>query len=256
MIGLQMWGVKALLEKDLPGGLAMLRQMGFEAFEPLYSMRWDSPADFQNRIDAVRRVGFAVPSVYLTECADEDLGQRLLQAGRDTGVSLFVVSNCIRSEADGRRWGRILNEACRVLAPYGIRLAYHNHEMEMQEVAPGKNILDCILEEAPDLLVEYDIGWAAFRQDEVALAHRYAQRIVVLHCKDFYPGAEEHDMFAIPKALYAPVGMGRVRHKQVLQMRGGFPQFGGAVLIDQDETEGSMVQACRIGYEYLKEVLL
>ena len=50
-----------------------------------------------------------------------------------------------------------LNRVGKVLAERGIRLLYHNHNVELQKVAPGKTAYDIIIEKTNPLYVNTEI---------------------------------------------------------------------------------------------------
>lgn len=74
------------------------------------------------------------------------------------------------------RW----SEACRAA---GIRLEYHNHDFEFQQV-DGTTIYE-LLAELTDLDLQLDVYWAQVTgTDPVALIERYAGRMPQIHVKD------------------------------------------------------------------------
>jgi len=50
-----------------------------------------------------------------------------------------------------------LNRVGKVLAERGIRLLYHNHNVELQKVAPGKTAYDIIIKKTNPLYVNTEI---------------------------------------------------------------------------------------------------
>ena len=93
------------------------------------------------------------------------------------------------AEADVDYWKRVaelLNERAAALRPYGIRLGFHNHNVEFVPI--GKTNGWEILASASDpalVTFEADIGFlAAAGIDPVAFLRRYSGRIRQLHIKD------------------------------------------------------------------------
>jgi sugar phosphate isomerase/epimerase len=96
------------------------------------------------------------------------------------------------AEAGADHWKRtaeLLNERASALRPYGIRLSYHNHNVEFVPI--GKSTGWEILADATDptlVTFETDTGFlGAAGIDPVAFLQRYSGRIRLLHIKDIKP---------------------------------------------------------------------
>ena len=84
-------------------------------------------------------------------------------------------------------------------------MLYHNHAHELSKLN-GNNFLDELYSAVPDILLpEFDVCWLHFAgEDPVAYLERYANRIRVVHLKDYVSsdGAERPD--------FRPLGRGKV----------------------------------------------
>lgn len=95
----------------------------------------------------------------------------------------------IRATMDVGHWKRIadqLNEQGRMLNDAGLRLYYHNHNIEFYPL-DGRTPLDILLRNtAPDLVsFEMDAGWVrAAGKDPVTLLRRHPHRFQLMHLKD------------------------------------------------------------------------
>lgn len=145
--------------------------------------------------------------------------------------------------------------------PSGVTILCHTHDDEFQKIsyqADRKEALQAFFDLAgPDVMLQLDIGWAAMAADEVSIAERYADRIVSLHLKDFYPGFREGDFTrtTVPESQFAPIGAGAVKHDKVVAMRSHYPHFNGSLIIDQDKYAGNMLDALRTGYENVRAMV-
>jgi sugar phosphate isomerase/epimerase len=84
-----------------------------------------------------------------------------------------------------------LTAAAAALAEEGLALDYHNHSQEFTDLDGGP-ALDRLLAEADGVGVELDLGWAgAAGYDPLAVLERYADRIDVVHLKDYDAAAGE-----------------------------------------------------------------
>ena len=97
---------------------------------------------------------------------------------------------------------RVLSEKAKVA---GLKMLYHNHAHELSKLN-GNNFLDELYSAVPDILLpEFDVCWLHFAgEDPVAYLERYANRIRVVHLKDYVSsdGAERPD--------FRPLGRGKV----------------------------------------------
>jgi sugar phosphate isomerase/epimerase len=84
-----------------------------------------------------------------------------------------------------------LNEKGALLNKAGIRIGYHNHNVEFVKLANGQTAFDLLIAHTDPALVDFelDIGWAASAgHDPVALIKRHERRITQLHLKDVAAG--------------------------------------------------------------------
>lgn len=95
--------------------------------------------------------------------------------------------------------GQELGDIASRLDDEGFRLAYHNHEFEM-EMLEGKTALEHMFDAAgPHLLAELDIAWIARGGlDPTEYVTRFEERLFAVHAKDNAPegSAEEEGGFA------------------------------------------------------------
>nr|WP_163500295.1 sugar phosphate isomerase/epimerase [Halomonas socia] len=137
----------------------------------------------------------------------EDLRHRLDETiafnraiGNDT-LTLPYLDESERPESisEWQSLGQELGDIASRLNDEGFRLAYHNHEFEM-EVLEGKTALEHMFDAAgPNLLVELDIAWVARGGlDPAEYVNRFEERLFAVHAKDNSPegSAEEEGGFA------------------------------------------------------------
>lgn len=119
--------------------------------------------------------------------------------------------------ADAEGWcelGRALASLGRICRDQGMRLLYHNHDFEMQEL-DGKLAIDWLFSEAaPDELgFEPDLAWIVRGgQDPLAVLERYAGRCPRVHVKDIAPAGQSQD-----EDGWADVGRGTLDWVQYFQ---------------------------------------
>ena len=115
---------------------------------------------------------------------------------RDLGVTYGVLgatSITSYSTVDGlKRMADTYNQAHKILRAVGVNLSYHTHEWELWPVPnDGRMGLDLVLQNTDSAIkAQIDIGWAAWGgADVVSLIRNHANRIGLLHMRDFKDGA-------------------------------------------------------------------
>lgn len=90
------------------------------------------------------------------------------------------------TDADGwRAFGARLARAGEPIVSAGITYGWHNHDFELIALPTGELPLDLLLDAAPDLKLELDLGWVARAgKDPVAIIDTYAGRLAAVHVKD------------------------------------------------------------------------
>lgn len=95
---------------------------------------------------------------------------------------------CMGSYQKAIDFAKQANEYALKLKEDGVDLYYHNHHVEFTRYE-GKYLIDIIRDTAPDLGFELDTHWIhRGGQDPVSFIKRYANRIRLLHLKDYRIG--------------------------------------------------------------------
>jgi sugar phosphate isomerase/epimerase len=190
-IGINIYSVRYLAKKDLPGTLALIRELGFRDVEAgdLYGR---SPAEFQKLLKAE---GLSASSV---GASWKDLGTNLnfvTDHAKALGAEYVVCStiphsarhiiakDCEVAAENLNRWGERL-------AASGLRLCYHTHGTEF-DPSPDGTQFDTLAKLCDPRYAnfEMDIFWIVFGgQDPVDFLRRYPKRFPLMHVKDIRKG--------------------------------------------------------------------
>ncbi len=275
-IGTQTFGLGKELSSDLAGTIRNLHEMGFNAVEPLVLFNgkqgrmprnlWalDTLAQAKKIMD---QLGMVIPSVHIgigfgkVSMPAAMAIKKILALHQSIGVEYFVVTGPFGDEKTAKKWGKLMRKISHGVKPHGCTMVYHNHEDEFREVTVnGKPMtaLEYFFELAgPDVMLQLDIGWASLAGDEMEAARRYADRIVSIHLKDFYPGYRDGNFTRLnmPDEQFAPIGEGTVKTAEILSMRESFPHFSGSIIIDQDKYKADMLESLKIGCRNIQSKL-
>lgn len=275
LLGVNTYGLCKELTEDFAGTFSRLYEIGFQAIEALVvpeekqgdrPMNWWALETLMRAKQRVDELGMEIPSLHIFAGHGEEimpmqeLQEYILKVHEMTGVKVFVISGMFSTIKGAEKWGEVFRKTLDILRPYGCQVIYHNHDQELVDVeinGQKKMLLDYFFELVGlDMLLQLDIGWARYAGDEMELARKYANRILEIHCKDFYAeGVEKkYAEFGTPAHVFAPIGEGVVKTKEVLAMREKFPKYNGAIIIDQDLSGGDMMNDLAIGFKNLMDI--
>lgn len=211
-VGLQLFTIPKMLDKDLEGSLRTVAQIGYRELE-LYGpypfsadeawQRWRSLTpdlgfagsgyfglDARRFRELLDRHGLSVPSMHVDLVTLETRLDRLIDAASQTGTQYAGLSAIPderrRTLDDYRRMADVFNELGSRMAQAGMRLLYHNHGYGLKPV-DGKIPLRVLIERTDPryVVLELDMYWtAAGGADPKAMLDDYPGRYRLIHLKD------------------------------------------------------------------------
>ena len=275
-IGVQSFGLGNSLQADLEGTIRKLKMMGFSSIEPLLV-----PAEKQGRFPAnmwsherlkravavAREAGLAMPSAHIAasfgslKLPEKKLIDELRLIMHHSDIRYFVFSGMFKTDKAAKNWGCYLQHLSDALEDTDAIIVYHNHDVEF---AP--NVLDGKLHYPMDTFFEYagpkvklqlDIGWAGFAGDERKIFDRYKDRIISLHCKDFYDGVcrQGTDRDAVSAEDFAPIGLGSIKTAALISEYLALPNTAESIVIDQDKCAGDRFEELQTGLANIRRFI-
>ncbi len=211
-VGIQLFSIAQLLEKDFRGTITMLANMGYkeiELFGPYpYSAEaaknsWQSITPmlgfsgsgyFGLKETEVKSIfkdhGLKIPAIHTDLLTLENHMDRLSKASDTLGFE-YVILPAIpeerrRSLDDYKRIADTFNTIGKAAKEAGIKFAYHNHGYGLQEME-GEIPVQHILENTDPKFVyfEMDVVWTlAGKADPVHYLNTYTDRYKLMHVKD------------------------------------------------------------------------
>jgi sugar phosphate isomerase/epimerase len=211
-LGLQLFTVPVLLEKDLEAGLKQIAQIGYKELELFGPYPFSTPAaqeswravtkmlnftqsgyfgrtakEFRALLD---RNGLSSPSMHidfgtLHERLDQVAEAAHIVGQRHIGISSLPADRR-RTPDDFRRAADEFNELGARMARHGLHFLYHNHGYGLRPV-DGRVPLKLLIEHIDPKVVslEMDVFWTtAGGADPAALLDEYPGRYKLIHLKD------------------------------------------------------------------------
>ncbi len=193
---LQLYTLREPLEKDLPGTIRRVAEMGYTAVEP-----YNFVARAAELGAALSEHGLRAPSAHapLLQADQEEIFSAAGKLGIGTVIDPHVDRARWNSADHIRETAQQLNAAAKLGAEYGIRVGYHNHEFELQSRIDGRSALEFLADHLdPEVVLEVDTYWAAVGgEDPVQLLERLGGRVQFIHVKDGAMTMDDKDQVAV-----------------------------------------------------------
>ena len=239
-IGLELYSVREALKRDLEGTLRSVARMGYQCVE-FYAPYFEWT---ENRTRQVRKLlndlGLRCYSTHNDESYFR--GDKLLRA-RDLNLILgcrYIVMSSSDPQPTVEGWRVVaeqLNSAADHLEASGLKVGYHNHELEFTPLAGVRPIEIMAKNTKPSIMLQLDVGTCLKAgSDPTAWIRANPGRIRSLHLKDWSSDARKDY-----KVLF---GEGDANWKQILDAA---ESIGGAeyLLIEQEGSRFSEIETAR-----------
>jgi sugar phosphate isomerase/epimerase len=222
-MGLQLYTVRDVIEKDFAGTLASVAAAGYKEVEPTTYAHL-TPAQVRAALDGA---GLVAPSTHVALVRGPDL-ERQLAGYQQIGHHWAATGG-----ADGGGWppppstpdsvkrdAEVYNKIGAAGKPYGVKVLIHNHTFEFEPFADGSTPYDALFAETDPAYVafEIDLGWARVAgQDPLAWFAKHPHRFPLWHVKDMADLATvtkiKSQRDRLNAAKIVPVGLGDIDYK-------------------------------------------
>jgi len=184
-IGIQLYSVRGLLDRDVEGTLAALAAIGYREVE-LAGLHGKTPGEMRTILD---RHGLLAPSSHIGMQDIRGDWARTLEGAAALGQRYIVcpwIDEVDRTPDGLKRVAEAFNGAGAAARRAGIQFAYHNHDFEFTPVG-GRLPYDILLEECDRSLVQMELDVYWIRKgggDPLAYFRRWPGRFPLIHVKD------------------------------------------------------------------------
>lgn len=186
-LGIQLYTLRELLQKDLQGTLTQLARLGCQEVEFAGTYGHDA-AEVRTILD---RLKLTAPSGHcdLSDVQGEKLAKTMATA-RTLGhryVTVAWIPDEMRTVEGYGKVAEIFNTAGAALRKAGFQLAYHNHDFEFKPLGENRCGMDILLDRTDPkfLSMELDLFWIRHaKRDALEYFRRYRGRFSMVHVKD------------------------------------------------------------------------
>ncbi len=213
-LGLQLVSLHKNLDADVPAGLGLVKSFGIKLVETA-GTNGLTPEQFRAQVDAngLKVIGSHFQYDALAADLPKVIAETKVLGGSYIVVpwiphkGLFTAAMASKAASDFNAWGKVIRGA-------GLRLGYHPHGGEFEELPEGGTGFDVLVRETDPRLVffEMDIFWVAHAgKDPVALLKKYPTRWKMFHLKDMRSGAATGIFTGqAPITDFVPLGTGKL----------------------------------------------
>lgn len=245
-IGLQLYSIKELTEKDFLGTLKQVAGIGYTGVE--FAGYFGTPAKELKK--ALADFGLDPAGSHLGIHQLMDQLESCIEYSKELGDPFIVCPGLPKdmfSSADAcLRTAQIFNRIGEKCREAGLQFYYHNHDFEFLK-HNGQYILDIFVDntEPDNLHVELDTYWVEYAGlRSVDFMKKYGQRCSILHIKDMKSWTDKRN---------TEIGKGVMDFVEITAL--GKELGAKWYTIEQEEFEGDQLAAVAEGYRYLKGIL-
>jgi sugar phosphate isomerase/epimerase len=209
-LGLELYSVRDVLEKDLMGTVRTVAKQGWETFE-FYSSYFSWTTDYAKQVRALLdEVGVKCLSTHNGGESFTGAGiQKAIDLNSILGSKTIVMAHPGKEITTIDGWKEVaatLNAAAEKFKAAGIRAGYHNHDAEWRPI-DGQRPLEVLARNThKDITMQLDVGTCvAMGADPVAWIKANPGRIRSMHCKDWAPDKEYKVLFGDGKAPWKEI---------------------------------------------------
>lgn len=197
-IGIQLYTVRAEMEKDFAGTLKRIAAIGYQEVE-FHNYFDHSPADVRQLL---ADLGLKSPSVHMNAREMRDNPDPLIEQAKEVGHEFALIAWTMPEDRETldqyKGWADVCNDVAERCKNAGLRFAYHNHNFEFEPI-DGVLPYDILMQNTDPSLVgfELDFYWAkAAGQNISDVLSKAPERFPLCHIKDMDPSGAMADVGA------------------------------------------------------------
>jgi sugar phosphate isomerase/epimerase len=266
-LGMQVFGVREMLEKDPQGVFKAIAQIGIkniELFDPATLKTYVPiikdlgmtplsthflPGYISGKWDTVKKFGMTPPANYNFQNIVEDC---VASGVKNLGISIMMPEER-QTLDDIKKFAELVNKHAEISQQAGVQLYYHNHSFEFKPtdgLIPFDEMLKIF---DPQLVkIELDAFWVTIaNNDPIQWINKIGNQLLYIHLKDLKAGTPtDYTVFEVDPGVFLEIGDGIIDFKKVLEAANtAGVQYA---FLDQDHTAMDKIESVRKSYDYLK----
>ena len=246
-VGIQLYSVRTEVQRDLPGTLARLAQIGYREVE-FAGYFGKTPAEIRQMLS---QNGLTAPSTHIPYETIRTGWDKALDDALARGhqwVTIPWLPESVRGSVAS--WKQVADEFSRAASQArarGLSFAYHNHDFELNKLVEGRRPLDILLESSDPQFVQFemDVYWVKNGGgDPLAYMRQWPGRFPLLHIKDSAGG---------PDHRQTDVGAGTIDFAEIFRLAATQSNAVKHAFVEHDQPADPMAFA-RASFDYLNKL--
>jgi len=238
-ISIQLYTVREAAKNDFFGVLGQIARIGYKGVEPA-GLHGKAPKEVRKVLDDL---GLVCSSTHGPLATKDNLSEQV-DLARTLGYSMLISGvgpDDFKTLEGIQKAAQKFQAAAELLEPHGLRMGYHNHWWEMDNV-DGRAGYDLFFERARGVFSELDVYWASHfgAVDVPSLLKRHNRNVPLLHIKDG-PLVKDKPHTAVGKGKLNIPAIVAAADASTLQW----------LVVELDDCATDMMQAVMDSYDYL-----
>src|SRR4051812_42217670 len=162
-IGIELYGVRGELSKDLPNTLRTVAKIGYEVVEfysPYFGWKYPFAKDVRSQLDDLGLRCFSTHNGFESLTVGETM-DHAIELNQILGSRQIIMSSAPRLTKSVDDWKRLcghLTTAVETLKPHGLSAGFHNHQTEWLPIE-GQRVMDILAANTPkEFILQFDVG--------------------------------------------------------------------------------------------------
>jgi sugar phosphate isomerase/epimerase len=199
-IGIELYAVRGEFQKDLPGTLKKVAQIGYQAVEfwaPYFQWKYPYAKEVRALLDDLGLRCYSTHNPPASLTVGETMNHAI-ELNQILGSRMIVQSSPPRGVVGVDGWKKVCEQwsaASAALGPHGLAAGFHNHGTEWVKLDGDQRIMDVIAANTPkEFVLQLDVGTCVSAgSDPVAWIRAHPGRIRSIHLKDWAPGSAQEE---------------------------------------------------------------
>ena len=193
-IGLELYSVRAGMQKDLKGTVTAVAKMGYEVVEfygPYFNWTLDQAKEYKKLLDDLGIKCNSTHNSGLGSFTGDGIA-KAIELNKTIGSKYIIMASAGRVEPGLDGWKKVadtITAACEKFRAAGMKAGFHNHLVEFQTVG-DKHPMQVLADNTPkDFTLQLDVGTCVEAGvDPIAWINANPGRITSLHLKEWASG--------------------------------------------------------------------
>jgi sugar phosphate isomerase/epimerase len=199
-IGIELYGVRGELAKDLPNTLRTVAKIGYDAvefFSPYFAWKKPYAKEVKTLMDDLGLRCYSTHN-HIESFSPGETMDHGIELNQILGARYLVMAAAPNGTNGAEGWKRLcgrLTAAVEQLTPHGLTAGFHNHQTEWAKIDGDLRVMDIIAANTPkEFVLQFDIGTCMEAgADPIAWIKSNPGRIKSVHLKDWAPGTKEQE---------------------------------------------------------------